>query len=274
MRARSEGSAAAGTAAQSVPSCGTLYGVGVGPGDPELMTVKAVNVLAKVDVVAYFAKAGNHSHALGVAEQHLSPGVERLALYYPVTTEIHRHDPRYQALLADFYADCVARLVPHLNAGRSVAVIAEGDPLFFGSYMHLHTRLAGRYPTEVVPGISAMSASWSAAQLPICQGDDSVTVIPGTLDSERLRERIEGCDALVIMKIGRHLGRVREVLAQCGKLERALYIERVAQPQCRIMPLAQQHDDHAPYFSLILVPGWHELGFDSPLFHASTEPSS
>lgn len=252
---------------------GTLYGVGVGPGDPDLMTVKAVNVLARVDVVAYFAKFGHSSHALGVAEQHLPSSVERVALYYPVTTEIHRHHPHYQALLRNFYHESVERLAHELAAGRSVAVIAEGDPLFFGSYMHLHTRLAGRFPTEVIPGISAMSASWSAAQLPICQGDDSLTVIPGTLDSQALRERIDGCEALVIMKIGRHLGRVREVLAQCGKLERALYVERIAQPQSQIMPLANKQDDHAPYFSLILVPGWDELGFDSPLFPAPGEQS-
>lgn len=248
------------------PANGTLFGVGVGPGDPELMTLKAARVLGQAEVVAYFAKAGNQSHSLRIASEFIPSNAELLALEYPVTTEIDRHHQDYREALASFYTHSVERIRHHLLAGRQVAVIAEGDPLFFGSYMHLHTRLAGDFMTQVIPGISAMSASWSAVQVPICQGDDIFTVVPGTLDKAQLMAQMSNSRALVIMKIGSHLGKVREALKESGLLDRAVYVERVAQQECRMLPLAEKQDDTAPYFSLVLVPGWEDAGFASPLF--------
>jgi precorrin-2/cobalt-factor-2 C20-methyltransferase len=153
-------------------STGRLIGVGVGPGDPGLLTLNAIAALNAADVVAHFAKAGNASNARTIAAEHLKNGVEELPLLYPVTTEIPKEDASYRVALHDFYDGAAAIIAAHLDRGRVVAVIAEGDPLFYGSYMHLHVRLAPRYPTEVIAGVTGMSGCWSAIGEPIAQGDD------------------------------------------------------------------------------------------------------
>ena len=237
---------------------GRLVGVGVGPGDPELLTLKAVRAIAEADIVAFFAKAGNSSHARAVVADRLA-GKAELPLLYPVTTEIHRHDPRYRLLLRDFYADSAQRIAAELDAGRHVAVLSEGDPLFYGSYMHIHCRLAPLYENEIVPGITGMSGGWSGAGAPIAQGDDILTILPGTLDEAALAERFAGTDAAVVMKLGRHLGKVRRALVQAGKIGRALYVERATTENAVILPLSEKADDSAPYFSIVLVPGWENV---------------
>lgn len=238
------------------PAPGRLYGVGVGPGDPELMTLKAARVLASVDVVAWFAKAGNASNARACALAHLRPGVTELPLLYPVTTEIPKADAAYRDAIDRFYEDSAAAVAAELSAGRSVAVLSEGDPLFYGSYMHIHVRLAHRFPTEVVAGVTAMSGCWSLAGVPITQGDDVLTVLPGTLPEDDLARRLAGADAAVIMKLGRNLPKVRRALAASGLLERAVYVERGTMTTGAVVRLADKADDKAPYFSLVLVPGW------------------
>lgn len=169
---------------------GRLVGVGVGPGDPDLMTLKAVKALAMADVIAYFAKAGNPGNGRGIAAAHFRAGVLEEPLLYPVTTEIPRADAAYSEALEAFYAEAAARLGRHLDQGRIVAVISEGDPLLYGSYMHLHVRLASRYPAEVIPGVTGMSGCWAAAGMPIAQGDDILCVLPGTLPEDELERRI------------------------------------------------------------------------------------
>lgn len=238
----------------SIPA-GALFGIGLGPGDPELITLKGLKALQCADVVAYFAKAGRVGHARTIVAPHLVEGQIEAPLYYPVTTEIHRHHPDYHAALSTFYVQSAATLAAHLDQGRTVAVIAEGDPLFFGSYMHLHVRLAPYYTTQVIPGITAMSGSWSNAMTPMCQGDEVVSILPGTLDADVLDQKLAHCEAAVIMKVGRHLGKVRQVLAEKGLLTRAWYIERATQPAQKTMRLIDKPDDDAPYFSLVLVPG-------------------
>lgn len=235
---------------------GRLIGVGTGPGDPELLTLKAVRAISGADVVAFFAKRGNASNARAIAAAHFRLGQIEEALDYPVTTEVHRHDNGYKSQIGDFYAEAADRLAVHLEAGRSVAVLSEGDPLFYGSYMHLHVRLAPRYPTEVIPGITAMSGCWSAAGLPLVQGDDVLTVLPGTLDQDELVRRLGQTDGAVIMKLGRNLPKVRAALREAGRLDGAVYVERGTMETGASMPLAEKPDDTAPYFSLILVPGW------------------
>lgn len=235
---------------------GRLIGVGTGPGDPELMTLKAVRALASADVVAHFAKKGNASNARTIAAAHLRPEVVELPLLYPVTTEIPRGDADYANGISGFYDAAAAHVAAHLDEGRTVAVLSEGDPLFYGSYMHLHVRLAGRYPAEVIPGVTAMSGCWSAIGTPIAQGDDVLAVLPGTLDEAELAARLGGCDAAVIMKIGRNLPKVRRALAAAGRLAEAFYVERGTMPAMATMRLAEKTDDAAPYFSVVLVPGW------------------
>ncbi|MFL5289493.1 MAG: precorrin-2 C(20)-methyltransferase [Rhodopila sp.] len=235
---------------------GRLYGVGVGPGDPELLTLKAARVLQAVPVVAYFAKRGNASNARGIVAALLRPEQIELPLLYPVTTELHRHAPDYRAQTVVFFEESAAAVADHLESGRDVAVLSEGDPLFYGSYMHIHVRLAARYLTEVIPGITSLSGAWSGAGLPIAQGDDWLSVLPGTLSEEDLARRLSATDAAVIMKVGRNLPRIRRALAAAGRLDRALYVERATMAGSRTVPLAERGDEPAPYFSLVLVAGW------------------
>ncbi len=235
---------------------GRLIGVGTGPGDPELLTIKAARAIATADVVAFFAKRGNPSNARAIAKAHFRTDQIEEALDYPVTTEIHRHDGDYQTQIRTFYDEASSRLARHLDAGRSVAILSEGDPLFYGSYMHLHVRLSPLYPTEVIPGITAMSGCWSAVGLPLVQGDDILTILPGTLDEDDLVRRLSDTEGAVIMKLGRNLPKVRAALARAGRLDGSVYVERGTMDNGASMPLNDKQDDVAPYFSLILVPGW------------------
>ncbi len=235
---------------------GRLYGLGVGPGDPDLLTVKALRLLQQVPVVAYFAARKRPGVACTILEGLIPESAERMRLEYPVTTEIPVSDPRYGEAMGRFYDEAADRIAARLEGGQDVGLICEGDPLFYGSYMHVHRRLEGRHPIEVVPGITGMSGCWSRAGLPMTYGDDVLTVVPGTLPEEELARRIACCDALVVMKLGRNLAKVRRVLEAAGLLERAVYVERGTSEAEVLRPLADMEEAaQAPYFSMILVPG-------------------
>jgi precorrin-2/cobalt-factor-2 C20-methyltransferase len=240
----------------AIVRAGKLIGVGVGPGDPELMTVKATRALRQADVIAYFAKAGRPSHSRATIAQFLRADSIELLLAYPVTTELPKCSPDYRDALESFYARAAVDIAGHLEAGRVVAVICEGDPMFYGSYMHLHARLAPRFDTEVIAGVTGMSGCWSAAALPIAQGDDVFTVLPATLPESELVRRLAEADAAVVMKVGQHLPKLRRALARSGRLLRALYVERGTMAEEKMIPLAAKPDDDAPYFAVVLVPGW------------------
>jgi precorrin-2/cobalt-factor-2 C20-methyltransferase len=239
-------------------SAGKLLGVGVGPGDPELMTLKAMRALGEADVIAHFAKAGNKSHSRAIVAQHLRDGVVELPLLYPVTTELPKDSIGYRDAFCDFYDEAAAKIAAHLEAGRGVAVICEGDPLFYGSYMHLHTRLTPRFCAEIVAGVTGMSGCWSAAGMPMAQGDDVFTVLPATLSEKELTRRLADADAAVVMKVGRHLPKLRRALDRSGRLPRAIYVERGTMADAKMIPLAAKLDDDAPYFAVVLVPGWEK----------------
>jgi precorrin-2/cobalt-factor-2 C20-methyltransferase len=241
-----------------VSAPGRLIGVGTGPGDPDLMTVKAVKALASADVMAYFAKAGRRGNGRSIVDGIVRDDIIELPLYYPVTTEIEKHEDGYISQITDFYEESAVRVAEHLDAGRSVAVLSEGDPLFYGSYMHLHVRLAHRYPTEVIPGVTAMSGCWSQAGVPIVQGDDVLSVLPGTMAEQELVRRLNDTEAAVIMKVGRNLPKIRRALAETGRLDQAVYVERGTMANTQMTPLARKDDDAAPYFSIVLVPGWKD----------------
>jgi len=232
---------------------GRLYGVGVGPGDPELMTLKAARILAAAPVVAWFAKAGRTGQARSIVEGRFNPAAETLPLLYPFTTEIDVGED-YRQGMAAFYDRCAAQIAERLRSGRDVAVLCEGDPFLYGSFMYLHDRLAGRFATEVVAGVTAMSGCWSRAGLAMTRGDDGLIVLSATLPEQRLVERLSGAEAVVVMKIGRHLAKLRRALAATGLLERAVYVEKGAMADERILTLKEKADDDAPYFSLVLVP--------------------
>ena len=234
---------------------GALLGIGMGPGDPELMTLKAARLLAAAPVVAFFAKRGRTGHAREIAAGHIGAGAEELRLEYPFTVERPLEDPSYLTDMAAFYDESSTRVAACLDAGKDVAVLCEGDPFFYGSFMYLFDRLADRYASQIVPGITGMSACWTSARTPMTHGDDVLAVVPGTLDAERMAERLSACDAAVIMKVGRNLAKIRGALTRAGLAERAIYVERGTMNGERVAPLAQVADDAAPYFSIVLVPG-------------------
>jgi precorrin-2/cobalt-factor-2 C20-methyltransferase len=237
-------------------SAGRLIGVGVGPGDPELLTLKAMRALGEADVIAHFAKAGQPSLSRAIVAQHLRPQVTELPLLYPVTTELPTCSNGYRDAIREFYDGAAAAIAAHLDAGRVVAVICEGDPLFYGSYMHLHVRLTPRFAAEIVAGVTGMSGCWSAAGMPIAQGDDIFTVLPATLPESELTRRLADADAAVVMKVGRHLPKLRRALDRSGRLSRAFYVERGTMADAKMIPLSAKPDDEAPYFAVVLVPGW------------------
>ncbi|WP_425515490.1 precorrin-2 C(20)-methyltransferase [Microvirga antarctica] len=237
-------------------SSGHLYGVGLGPGNPDYMTVRALKILQSADRLVHFCKAGRRGNGRTIADAVVPADPAReIALVYPVTTEIDARDPAYGSAITPFYEEAAERLAVELAAGHSLAVLCEGDPFFYGSFMHLWRRLAPRFPTEVVPGVTGMSGSWTRAGVPITWGDDVLTVCPGTLDHDTLVARFRTTDAAVIMKLGRHLPKVRNALREAGLHDRAVYVERGTMADEVICPLSEKTDDAAPYFALILVPG-------------------
>jgi precorrin-2 C20-methyltransferase/precorrin-3B C17-methyltransferase len=238
---------------------GRLFGVGVGPGDPELVTVKAQRVIRASPVVAFPAKRRGGSLARRAAAPWLAPGQEELALIYPVTTGETDHPDGYDGALRDFYDEAAARIAAHLDAGRDVAILCEGDPFFYGSYMYLHERLAPRYETEVVPGVTAFSAAAAAAGVPLAKRDDVLTVVPGTLPPSVLAERLREADAAVVLKLGRSFDGVREAADLAGVAERGIYVERASADGERVAALGEV-DGEVPYMSLVLVPTRRRAG--------------
>jgi precorrin-2 C20-methyltransferase/precorrin-3B C17-methyltransferase len=234
---------------------GTLYGVGLGPGDPELVSVKAARVIGAADVIAYHSARHGRSIARGIAEPYLRPGQIEEPLVYPVTTETTEHPGGYQGAMDEFYADAAGRLAAHLDAGRDVVVLAEGDPFFYGSYMHMHKRLAPRYRAEVIPGITSFSAAAAALGRPLVDRDEVLTVLPGTLSPAELQSRLAGTDAAVVMKLGRTFAAVRDGFEGAGHLDDAWYVERASTTGERTAPLADVDPLTVPYFSLAILPG-------------------
>ncbi|SFN01473.1 precorrin-2 C20-methyltransferase / precorrin-3B C17-methyltransferase [Pseudonocardia ammonioxydans] len=234
---------------------GTLYGIGLGPGDPELTTIKAARLVRDADVIAYHSARHGRSIARRIAEPHLSGTAIEEALVYPVTTETTDHPGGYQGAIDEFYAEAADRLAAHLEAGRDVVLLAEGDPLFYGSYMHMHKRLAGRFRTEVVPGVTSISGAAAALGQPLVERDEVLTVLPGTLPRAELARRLADTDSAAVMKLGRTFGNVRDALADAGKLDRARYVERATMEQQRTGDIAGVDADAVPYFAIALIPG-------------------
>lgn len=239
---------------------GRLLGIGVGPGDPELITLKALRLLQATPVIGYFvAKAkvaiGQHGNAFGIIAGHLSETQQRLPMVYPVTTEKLEPPLSYESIISDFYDTCAEQIAEHLEAGRDVAVICEGDPFFYGSYMYLHDRLASRYPAEVVPGVCSMLGGAAVLGIPLVYRNQSLSVLSGVLPAEELKQRLAATDAAVVMKLGRNFDKVRGVLEELGLADRARYVERATMENQRIVALDEVQPMDSPYFSLIIVPG-------------------
>ncbi|AVT35905.1 precorrin-2 C(20)-methyltransferase [Plantactinospora sp. BB1] len=232
---------------------GTLRGVGVGPGDPELVTVKAARVIGAADVVAYYSARHGRSIARSIAAPYLRDGQLTEPLVYPVTTETTDHPGGYEAAITEFYDASAERLAAHLSAGRDVVVICAGDPMFYGSYMYLHERLAHRFPAEVVPGVTSISAATAVLGRPLVERDEVLTVLPGTLPADELTRRLADTDAAAVLKLGRTFPQVRAAFADAGRLADAWYVERATTEGGRELPLAEVDPDGVPYFSLAVL---------------------
>ncbi len=236
-------------------STGKLWGIGLGPGDPELVTVKAARLITAADVVAFHSARHGRSISRGIAAPYLREGQLEEHLVYPVTTETTDHPGGYQGAIDEFYEQAAARLAVHLAAGRSVALLAAGDPLFYSSYMHMHRRLADRFEAEIVPGITSVSAASAALGTPLVEGEQVLTVLPGTMPVEQLTERLRTTDAAAIMKLGRTYPGVRQALSDSGRLADAYYVERASSTRQRVLTAAEVDDADVPYFAITIVPG-------------------
>lgn len=226
------------------PVTGRLWGVGVGPGAPDLLTLRAVSVLGRCPVVAYPTLEDAPSLARSIAAPHIPPGAEEVAIPVPMTPARAPAQAAYDA--------GAARLAAHLAAGRDVALLCEGDPLFYGSFMYLAARLAPRFPVEVVPGITSVSAAASLARLPLGARAGRIAILPATLSDEALREGLLGHETAVILKLGRHWPRLRALVEGLGLGPRTVYVARAGLPGEAVLPFAQAPPE-APYFSLLLV---------------------
>ncbi len=236
------------------PITGRLFGVGVGPGDPELVTIKAHRVITRCPVVAHFAARGRRGNAWSIVEASLGAHQEILRLEYPLTTETCEPGV-YEQAIVEFYDQSAHLVAEVLAGGRDVAVVCEGDPFFYGSYMYLHQRLAHRYAAEVIPGVTSFSAAAAAAGTPLVSTTETLTVLPGILSASELKEALTSADAAVVMKVGRHLDDVRRAAQAAGRDAEAIYVERASCDEERVIPLDRTEGVGAPYFSLVLVPG-------------------
>ncbi len=223
---------------------GTLYGVGLGPGDPELITLKAARLISGAGVIAYPALAGSDSFARAIAADLIPDGVTEIVMDVPMTTA------RAPAQAA--YDTGAARIAAELDAGRDVVCLCEGDPFFYGSFMYLHARLAEAYDVQVIPGVTSVTACAAVAGRPLVARNEVLTVLPGPLPEAAMRSRIREAETLAIMKVGRHLPKLRALLLSEGLTDRAIYIERATLAQEVCLPLAEAPET-APYFSMILV---------------------
>lgn len=233
---------------------GTIHGVGLGPGAADLLSVRADRLVRATRHIAYFRKAGRPGQARRIVDGMLRADAIEIAMEYPITTEMPLSDPRYNAMLAAFYVDSTRHLRDLARTGEDVVVLCEGDPFFYGSFMHLHARLAGIVPVAVVPGITGMAGAWAASGTPITWGDDVLTVLMATLPEAELVRRIVDADALVVMKIGRHLAKLRRALVDAGREGAAWLVEYAAMPEQRVTRLCDA-DRVAPYFSIVLIHG-------------------
>lgn len=224
---------------------GKLYGIGVGPGDPELLTLKALRILRRTPVIAYPAPDDGASFARAIVAEHIRPDQLEIPIVIPMRAE------RFPARAV--YDKAAAEIGRHLDAGSDVCVLCEGDPFFYGSFMYLFARLSGSHAVEIVPGVSSLTASAAALKRPLAARNDLLAVIPAPLPDEAVLAAMASSDAVAILKVGRHLSRMRGLIDGAGLLPAAGYVERVGLDSQRVLALAEVKETQAPYFSMILI---------------------
>jgi len=236
---------ARGEGVSEMTAQGTLYGVGVGPGDPQLLTLKACEVISTADVLAYPVNGSGESQARATASPVIPEGANELPIHVPI--KIERGPAR------DAYDEAAKGISDHLSAGRNVAYLCAGDPLFYGSFMYLAVRLGEAHEIEVVPGVTSLSACDARTLAPLAGRNDIFSIVPAPLPEDALKSALAGADAAAIIKLGRHFNKVRDVLRALGLVERTIVLQSVTGEDERVIALEDAAEDDAPYFSTILV---------------------
>jgi precorrin-2/cobalt-factor-2 C20-methyltransferase len=234
---------------------GKIYGVGVGPGAVDLLSVRAEKLVREAKYIAFFRKAGRAGHARQIASTLLSKDVIELAMEYPITTEIPLSDQRYSEVLSEFYKKYSNKIISLSQTGIDLVILCEGDPFFYGSFMHIYSRVKDKCPVEVVPAITGMSAAWTATEIPITWGDDILTVLMGTLDKTTLENQLQDTNAAIIMKIGHNLPKIKKALERTGRFYDAFIVEYAAMDKQTVQRLSDYNTENAPYFSIIILHG-------------------
>ena len=234
---------------------GKIYGVGVGPGAVDLLSVRAEKLVREAKYIAFFRKAGRAGHARQIASALLSKDVIELAMEYPITTEIPLSDQRYSEVLSEFYKKYSNKIISLSQTGIDLVILCEGDPFFYGSFMHIYSRVKDKCPVEVVPAITGMSAAWTATDIPITWGDDILTVLMGTLDKTTLENQLQDTNAAIIMKIGHNLPKIKKALERTGRFYDAFIVEYAAMDRQTVQRLSDYNAENAPYFSIIILHG-------------------
>ena len=234
---------------------GKIYGVGVGPGAVDLLSVRADRLVREATYIAFFRKVGRAGHARQIASTLLSKDVIELAMEYPITTEIPLSDQRYSEVLSEFYKKYSNKIISLSQTGIDLVILCEGDPFFYGSFMHIYSRVKDKCPVEVVPAITGMSAAWTATDIPITWGDDILTVLMGTLDKTTLENQLQNTNAAIIMKIGRNLPKIKKALERTGRFYDAFIVEYAAMDKQTVQRLSDYNTENAPYFSIIILHG-------------------
>ncbi len=236
-------------------SKGRIYGVGLGPGATDLLSVRADRLVREARHIAFFRKGGRAGHARQIVSPLLSEDVIEFAMEYPITTEIPLSDPRYNEVMSDFYTKCCAHISSLSMAGEDVIILCEGDPFFYGSFMHIYSRVKDTLPVEVVPAITGMSAAWTATNIPISWGDDILTILMGTLDAATLENQLRDTNAAVIMKIGHNLPKIKQALKITERFDDAFIVEYASMAEQSVQRLSSYDKENAPYFSIIILHG-------------------
>ena len=234
---------------------GIIFGIGLGPGDPELLSLKAYNLIKKNKDIFFFRKKNSTGKVSQIAKKFYQKKTVEHVMEFPVTTEISFSSKEYKTLLSDFYDECCQRIKLITSDKNNAIVLCEGDPFFYGSFMHLYERLKETEEIQVIPGISGMIAAWNATKIPITWGDDVLTVVMGTMDEKKIVKSIKYSDAIVFMKIGRHLEKILKIIKKIELLESAFLVEYASMPNEKVTKLIDFKGINVPYFSIIIIHG-------------------
>ncbi len=229
---------------------GILYGVGVGPGDPELLTLKALRVLQSVPTIYYPACApGAKSYASKIIQQHVRPDQALKGLLFPMEKDMERLRPIWEESATTMAGD--------LLAGRDVAFITEGDPFFYSTFVYMDRIMRQRYPQvtiEVIPAVASPMAAAARTGVPLAMADERLAVLPATYDDGFLLRALEDFDTVVLLKVNSVMPKVMTLLEKLGLLDRAVFVERCGAPDERVVTDLRQLDgERLNYLSLVIV---------------------